>query len=284
MRPIDLAREHGLSAQAIRNYDAAGALPPTDRADTGYRHYTPRHARALRAFLTLREGHGHQHALEIMRAVHRNDLPAAYRLLDTTHVTLHNERTTHAEVATALTTLTTAPRDPDPAATSTSHHPDPAANSAPYDPDRAAKSTPHHPNPAPHDPDPAARSAPHDPDPAETSSPPLTVGELAHRLGVHAATLRAWEAAGILRPERERSTGYRLFGPDCVRDAEIARQLRRGGHPLDQIARFLESLRAAGGAEALRAFLDAWQDRLTARGRALLAGAAQLDAYLRPLE
>ena len=109
---------------------------------------------------------------------------------------------------------------------------------------------------------------------------PLTVGELARRLGVHPATLRSWETEGILRPERDRATGYREYGPDCVRDAEIARQLRRGGYLLRQVAQFLQSLREAGGAEALSAFLDSWQDRLTTRSRDLVAGAAQLDAYL----
>jgi hypothetical protein len=39
-------------------------------------------------------------------------------------------------------------------------------------------------------------------------------------------------------------------------------------------------LHAAGGADALTAFLDDWQHRLTARSRSLLAGAAQLDAFL----
>ncbi len=111
----------------------------------------------------------------------------------------------------------------------------------------------------------------------------LTVGELARRLGVHPATLRAWETAGILRPERDRATGYRVYGPDSVRDAEIARQLRRGGYLLRQVAQFVASLREAGGAAALSAFLDSWQDRLTTRSRDLLTGAAQLDAYLEVL-
>jgi DNA-binding transcriptional MerR regulator len=113
-----------------------------------------------------------------------------------------------------------------------------------------------------------------------TGGPPLTVGELARRLGVHPATLRSWEAEGILRPVRGRVTGYRHYGPDDVRDAEIARQLRRAGYPLTQVARFLRAVWEAGDADALGAFLDAWQDRLTARGRHLLAGAAHLDAYL----
>lgn len=225
MRPIDLAREHGLSAQAIRNYDDAGVLPPTERSASGYRRYTPRHAQALRAFLALRPGHGHQPAAEIMRAVHRGDDDAAFRLIDATHVALRAERESRAQVARALAALTSI-------------------------------------------------------DVAASGGASLTVGELARRLGLHPATLRSWESKGILRPVRNRATGFREYGPDGVRDAEIARQLRRGGYRLTQVARFLDALREAGGADALAAFLDAWQVRLTVRSRNLLAGAAQLDAYL----
>lgn len=218
-----------MSAQAIRNYDEAGILPPTERSESGYRRYTPLHAQALRAFLALRRGHGHEPAMEILRAANRGDTESVYRLIDAAHVALVAERTTRAEVATALGSLS------------------------------GTSPTPLH-------------------------GRPLTVGELARRLDIHPATLRAWETEGILRPGRDRATGYRTYGADEVRDAEIARQLRRGGHPLRQVARFLESLRAAGGAEASRAFLDAWQTRLTARSRDLLAGAAQLDTYLTMLE
>lgn len=216
-----------MSAQAIRNYDDAGLLPPTERSDTGYRRYTPLHAQALRTFLTLRSGHGHQQAAEIMRATNSGDPESAYRVIDAAHVALLAERDTRTEVATALNTLSA---------------------------------------------------------PVESPGRPLTVGELARRLGIHPATLRTWETENILRPERDRVTGYRVYGPDCVRDAEIARQLRRGGYGLSQVAQFLESLRAAGGAEALRTFLNSWQDRLTTRSRNLLAGAAQLDAYLALLD
>lgn len=219
-----------MSAQAIRNYDEAGILPPTERSETGYRRYTPLHAQALRAFLALRGGHGHQQAVEIMRATNRGDTESAYRLIDAAHVALLAERDTRTEVATALGALST---------TTT---------------------------------------------PTPINGRPLTVGELARRLGVHPATLRTWETEGILRPERGRATGYREYGPDSVRDAEIARQLRRGGYLLRQVAQFIQSLREAGGADALSAFLDSWQHRLTTRSRNLLAGAAQLDAYLTLLD
>ncbi|MGY4103241.1 TioE family transcriptional regulator [Nocardia sp. R16R-3T] len=229
MRPIDLAREHGVSAQAVRNYDDAGILPPTERSASGYRCYTHLHAQALRAFLALRGGHGHQQAMEIMRATNHGDTESAYRLIDAAHVALLAERDTRTEVAAALGTLSTMV-------------------------------------------------------PAPVRGRPLTVGELARRLGVHPATLRTWETEGILHPERDRATGYREYGPGCVRDAEIARQLRQGGYPLSQVAHFIDALRDAGGAHALTAFLDSWQDRLTVRSRNLLAGAAQLDAYLTMLD
>jgi DNA-binding transcriptional MerR regulator len=218
-----------LSAQAIRNYEDAGILPAAERGETGYRRYTDLHAQALRAFLALRRGHGHQQATEIMRATNQGETESAFRLVDAAHVALLAERDTRAESATALNSLSTTA-------------------------------------------------------PGPVDGRPLTVGELARRLGVHPATLRTWETEGILRPDRERGTGHREYGPACVRDAEIARQLRRGGYPLRQVAQFITSLHEAGGAEALRAFLDSWQARLTTRSRDLLAGAAQLDTYLTLLD
>ncbi|WP_157850275.1 MerR family DNA-binding transcriptional regulator, partial [Streptomyces rimosus] len=69
LRPIDLARGHGLSTQAVRNYEESGILPAAGRTPSGYRTYTPLHARALRAFLALVPGHGHPTATAIMQAV-----------------------------------------------------------------------------------------------------------------------------------------------------------------------------------------------------------------------
>ncbi|MFE2569449.1 MerR family DNA-binding transcriptional regulator, partial [Streptomyces mirabilis] len=71
LRPVDLARGHGLSTQAVRNYEEAGILPAADRTPHGYRTYTSLHAGALRAFLALVPGHGHRTATSIMRAVNQ---------------------------------------------------------------------------------------------------------------------------------------------------------------------------------------------------------------------
>ncbi|MBX9424775.1 MULTISPECIES: TioE family transcriptional regulator [Streptomyces] len=224
LRPVDLARGHGLSTQAVRNYEEAGILPAADRTPAGYRAYTTLHARALDAFLALVPGHGHQTATAIMRAVNRGALDEAFRALDESHAQLLDDRRTLEAVESAL-------RDLEPAAP---------------------------------------------PESGETF-----VGPLAEQLGIRPATLRKWERAGLVRPRRDPRTGYRVYGEADVRDARLVHQLRRGGYLLGQIAPLIAQVRAAGGLAPLEAALGDWHGRLSARGRAMLTGAAELEAYLR---
>ncbi|MFG2329968.1 MerR family DNA-binding transcriptional regulator [Streptomyces sp. NPDC048604] len=224
LRPVDLARAHGLSTQAVRNYEDAGILPAAARSPHGYRAYTPLHASALRAFLALLPGHGHATATAIMRAVNEGAAEEAFRLVDESHAQLRDDRRTLWAVEAAL-------RDLEPV-----------------------------------------------PEPEEGGT---FIGPLAQRLGIRPATLRKWEAAGLVSPRRDPVTGYRVYDAAAVRDARLAHQLRRGGYLLEQIAPLLARVRAAGGLAPLEAALTEWHARLSARGRALLAGAAALDAYLR---
>lgn len=224
-RPVDLARRHGLSTQAVRNYERDGVLPPSERSASGYRRFTEAHARALSAYLALIPGHGYAAAREIMRAVNRGDIDTALLVIDRGHALLRRDRETLDAVEAAIATLTGTP------------------------------------------PRPRGRS-------------PLSIGAVAHRLQVRPATLRKWERAGILRPARDPATRYRVYSPDDVRDAELAHLLRRGGYRLDHIAEVLRRVRDAGGAAPLAASLRQWRERLTARGRALLTGAARLADYL----
>ncbi|MEV7027726.1 MerR family DNA-binding transcriptional regulator, partial [Kitasatospora sp. NPDC093558] len=105
LRPVDLAREHGLSTQAVRNYEEAGYLPPAERTPSGYRVYGPRHAAALRAFLALLPGHGHATAGAVMRAVHAGEVDEALRLIDASHEQLAGDRATLDAVEEALQEL-----------------------------------------------------------------------------------------------------------------------------------------------------------------------------------
>ncbi|WP_344387751.1 TioE family transcriptional regulator [Asanoa iriomotensis] len=106
------------------------------------------------------------------------------------------------------------------------------------------------------------------------------VGPLARRLGIRPATLRKWERAGLVRPGRDRQTGYRVYTAADVRDAQLVHQLRRGGYRLEQIAPLIDQVRTAGGVAPLESTLRDWHARLTHRGRAMLTGAAALSAYL----
>ncbi len=231
LRPIDLARRHGLSTQAIRNYEEAGILPAADRTPHGYRTYTSLHAAALDAFLALVSGHGHGTATSIMRAVNEGAPDEAFRLIDESHAQLLDDRRTLEAVERALRDL---------------------------------------------------RPIAPPPEPGPRSEPGGTfIGPLAERLGIRPATLRKWERAGLVHPRRDPGTGYRVYDEDAVRDARLAHQLRRGGYLLEQIAPLIAQVRAAGGLEPLETALRDWHGRLSARGRAMLTGAAELEAYLR---
>ncbi|MFY1593584.1 TioE family transcriptional regulator [Micromonospora sp. WMMD737] len=222
LRPVDLARAHGLSTQAVRNYEAAGILPAADRTPHGYRTYTALHAQALRAFLALVPGHGHATATSIMQAVNRGATEDALRLVDESHAQLLDDRRTLQAAEAAVGAL---------------------------------------------DPVPQGRSN-------------TFVGPLSRRLGIRPATLRKWERAGVLQPRRDPQTGYRVYSAADVRDARLAHQLRRGGYLLAQIAPLIAQVRSAGGVAPLGSMLRDWRARLAARSRAMLTGAAALDAYL----
>ncbi|MGT2526629.1 TioE family transcriptional regulator [Streptomyces nojiriensis] len=237
LRPIDLARGHGLSTQAVRNYEDAGILPAADRTPSGYRTYTPLHARALDAFLALVPAHGHGTATSVMRAVNQGETDEALRLIDESHARLLDDRRTLQAVERAL-------RDLPPAIGS-------GSGSGPG------------------------------PGTAVGGPRGTFVGALAKELGIRPATLRKWERAGLVNPRRDPLTGYRVYDEADVRDARLAHQLRRGGHLLEQIAPLIAQVRSAGGLEPLEAVLGGWHDRLSARGRAMLTGAAELEAYLR---
>jgi DNA-binding transcriptional MerR regulator len=111
-RPADLARVHGLSAQAVRNYERDGVLPPAERSSTGYRRFTEVHAKALSAYLALIPAHGYAAGGEIMRAVNRGEIDTALRAIDHSHALLQRDRETLDAVEAAVAVLTGRKREP----------------------------------------------------------------------------------------------------------------------------------------------------------------------------
>lgn len=112
------------------------------------------------------------------------------------------------------------------------------------------------------------------------SSAGMYVGELARHLGVRPSALRVWEAAGLLRPGREKGTGYRWYTATDIRDARIIHLLRQGRYLFDHIRPVLDGLRNAGGAAALRDAIEERRTALHARAMAMLTGASRLHDYL----
>lgn len=106
LRPSDLAREHGISTQAVRNYERDGFIPPAERTRSGYRVYTETHAAALRAFLALVPAHGHSAAGRIMYALNTGELDDALRIIDRGHHQLLRDRDTLDAVRKAIAHLT----------------------------------------------------------------------------------------------------------------------------------------------------------------------------------
>ena len=226
LRPVDLAREHGLSAQAVRNYEEEGIVPDAERTPHGYRVYTPLHAQALRTFVALVPAHGHQTAADIMRAFNTDDIDTALGLLDESHAQLLQDRQTLAAVDTAIRDLASSERQ------------------------------------------------------APPQSGVTFIGGLARQLGIGPATLRKWEKAGLVEPQRDPITGYRVYTSTDIRDAHLAHQLRRGGYLLHQIAPLIEQVRHAGGVASLEATLEEWRTRLATRALSMLMAAAELSTYL----
>ncbi|POX43200.1 MerR family transcriptional regulator [Streptomyces sp. Ru73] len=230
MRPVDLARRHGLSTQAVRNYEDGGIVPPARRSRAGYRDYTAVHAAGLAAYLALVPAFGHAASRRIMQAATGGRIDEALEYVDDGHALLARDRSTLRAVEASLSAVGAAPET----ATGT-------------------------------------RTA-------------YSIGELARRLGLGPATLRAWERAGVLTPRRDPRTGHRRYLASDVRDAELAHLLRRGGRPLGTIATVLGELRAAGSLEALARTLERWRRDLRTRGTAQLHAAGRLAAYLDALD
>ncbi|MFC3960822.1 MerR family transcriptional regulator [Nocardia jiangsuensis] len=109
LRPSHLAREHGISTQAVRNYERDGFLPPAERTPSGYRVYTERHAAALRAYLALVTATGHEPAGRIMTALHAGDVDRALAVLADGHTRFLRDRDTLDQVRRAIGHLTAQP-------------------------------------------------------------------------------------------------------------------------------------------------------------------------------
>ncbi len=105
----------------------------------------------------------------------------------------------------------------------------------------------------------------------------MGIAELAGALDVRTSTLRHWDAEGLVVPHRSPG-GPRSYTSSDVRDARIVVQLRRAGYPIGTLRALVPELRRARRWNEVVATLAARDADVDARSRALLRGAAALEA------
>ncbi|MFW6695208.1 MerR family transcriptional regulator [Streptomyces sp. MAR4 CNX-425] len=121
-------------------------------------------------------------------------------------------------------------------------------------------------------------------DAAPVDADSMTITELSQALGVKASTLRFWEEAGLVAPERvaTRAGTARRYPVAAVREARIAAALRAGGHRVPDVREAVAAVRELRDVGRSLAALDAHLEALTGRALALLRAGGVLAEIIDP--
>jgi DNA-binding transcriptional MerR regulator len=173
LRPVDLGRAIGQTAEMARRYERWGYLPPANRIAAGRRLYGPRHLHAILAAREMRAGFGSKAAPRAMQRLHQGDLAGALTLVDERHAALHRRRLEVEETLRLLQAL---------------------ADGLPARMDARGGAE-------------AVAVRPR----RRGSVATLRIGDAARRVGMRMSAVRFWEAQGLLHPPRDEASGYRVF-------------------------------------------------------------------------
>ena len=97
-------------------------------------------------------------------------------------------------------------------------------------------------------------------------------------MGVRVSALRFWEQQGLLQPERDRESGYRLYDAQQVRRLQVVALLRQAGYGVDAIRPVLDDVAAGRPDSALKA-VERRREDVAAAGRACAHATAALWRY-----
>ncbi|REK76991.1 MerR family transcriptional regulator [Paenibacillus paeoniae] len=92
-RPIDIARELGISTSALRHYESWGVIPSPERSANGYRQYTEVHAAYFRCLRAMFPGFGVSITCQTLKHVQHGEMDAAFWLVNKEQASLHEEKT-----------------------------------------------------------------------------------------------------------------------------------------------------------------------------------------------
>lgn len=105
------------------------------------------------------------------------------------------------------------------------------------------------------------------------------VGEAARQVGVRVSALRFWEQQGLLHPERDKSSRYRLYDDDQMRRLRVVALLREAGYDFPAIRTALDEL-AAGQPEKALAAVEKRRAEIARISWACLSAMPLLREYL----
>jgi DNA-binding transcriptional MerR regulator len=107
-------------------------------------------------------------------------------------------------------------------------------------------------------------------EPIESDS--MTITELSQAIGVRASTLRFWEEAGLVAPERvtTRAGTARRYTVTAIREACITAALRAGGYRIPDVQKAIAAVRDLNEASSTIAALDTRLASIAGRALALL--------------
>jgi DNA-binding transcriptional MerR regulator len=107
----------------------------------------------------------------------------------------------------------------------------------------------------------------------------LRVGEAAKAVGVRPSALRFWEQQGLLQPERDERSGYRIYDQRQMRQLEVVALLRGVNYGFDAIRLVLDELTAGRFESTLRA-VEKRRTVMATSSRACMEATAALWRYI----
>ncbi|HEX2185272.1 MAG TPA: MerR family transcriptional regulator, partial [Chloroflexota bacterium] len=175
----------------------------------------------------------------IMHLVHRGQLPDALAIVDECHTRLHRRRREVSETLEALRLIAAGPGAQ-------------GASGSGVGTARHAPST-------------VRRGR---------EAPLLRIGDAARRVGVRVSALRFWEEQGLLRPQRDKSSGYRLYDDRELLRLQVVTILRKAGYDFPAIRAVLDELAEGRPSTALSAIERRREELTVASERCSRATAA----------
>ncbi|MFI6761789.1 MerR family transcriptional regulator [Micromonospora sp. NPDC050417] len=116
--------------------------------------------------------------------------------------------------------------------------------------------------------------------PAPAARRRARIGQVAADIGVRTPVLRLWERRGLLRPQRDPTTGYRLYEPAEQRAAHLVAVLRAGGFGFPIIDSVIATIRSNGSLERALAELSRRDEQVHQLSLRRLHASAALHTYL----